>query len=72
MKWLVTTQKDVKRPVLEQVLGSLGGSLEDADPVPFEDGTVVYAATGPRDLPKKAKAREEIVAVHPNTPLDLV
>jgi hypothetical protein len=71
MKWLITTKSSVKPEQLARKLSSLGYELEDEPPIPLGENEQVLKASGPRDLARKVKQDDMILAVHPDSGMEL-
>jgi hypothetical protein len=71
MKWLITTKSGVKPDQLARKLSPLGCKLADEPPIPLGENEQVLKASGPRDLARKVKQDDTILAVHPDSEMDL-
>ena len=72
MHWLLTTKADLPAERLDRLLRDLGAQMpEGAAPVPLDKGEQTVEVEGPRDLPARARARPEVLAVHPSSELTL-
>lgn len=71
MKWLLTTDKDVDLAVLRQEVESVGGTLEQKEPVPVGEDEQVLHAEGPEDLHERLAKTPTPVKANPNSRMEL-
>ena len=68
MTWLVTTGPDIIAAVLEKVLREAGCvDIDLDDPIPMENGELVFEVAGPDDLPKRIGKHPQVRHVDPSS-----
>lgn len=70
MKWLVTTKATVSKAEVEKRLKQWGCEVEEA-PIPLDADEMVFAVSGPGDLPDRIEGDDAILKVSPNSELTL-
>jgi len=71
MEWLITTKASADLGELDSKLAQWDCQRTGTPPVPLGAGEQVIEASGPRDLPEKARGERAILKVSPSSRLTL-